>query len=46
LIAWGRGEEGQIDAIPKAKAEQLVKIIKEKMAEKKISIKVLKIKNQ
>jgi hypothetical protein len=35
LIAWGRSEEGQIDAIPKAKAEQLVKIIKEKMEEKK-----------
>ena len=33
LIAWGRSEEGQIDAIPKAKAEQLVKIIKEKMEE-------------
>jgi len=35
LIAWGRGEEGQIDAIPKDKAEKLVRIIKEKMADVK-----------
>ena len=33
LIAWGRGEEGQIDAIPKDKAEKIVRIIKEKMEE-------------
>lgn len=32
FIAWGRGEEGQIDAIPKKKGEQLVRIIKERMA--------------
>ncbi len=32
LVAWGRGEEGQIDAIPKKKGEQLVRIIKERMA--------------
>jgi hypothetical protein len=31
LIAWGRGEDGTIDALPKQKAEQLVKIIKERM---------------
>ena len=31
LIAWGRGEDGAIDALPKEKAEQLVKIIKERM---------------
>ena len=31
LLAWGRGEEGQIDAIPKEKAQELVRIIKEKM---------------
>ena len=38
LIAWGRGEDGTIDALPKAKAEQLVKIIKERMeAVKKLS---------
>jgi len=37
LIAWGRGEEGQIDAIPKEKAEQLVRIIKEKMEHVKLS---------
>jgi len=35
LIAWGRGEEGQIDAIPKDKAEKLVRIIKEKMQDVK-----------
>ena len=33
LIAWGRGEEGQIDGLPKDKAEQLVRTIKEKMSE-------------
>jgi len=37
MIAWGRGEEGQIDAIPKKKGEQLVRIIKEKMQEAKNS---------
>ncbi|MGI0021400.1 MAG: PH domain-containing protein [Nitrososphaeraceae archaeon] len=38
LIAWGRGEDGTIDALPKEKAEQLVKIIKERMeAVKKLS---------
>lgn len=37
LIAWGRGEEGQIDGIPKDKAEQIVRIIKEKMEEVKKS---------
>jgi hypothetical protein len=36
LIAWGRGEEGQIDAIPKDKAERMVRIIKEKMEQAKI----------
>lgn len=33
LIAWGRGEEGQIDALPKDKAERLVQIVKQKMEE-------------
>jgi hypothetical protein len=28
LIAWGRGEDGAIDAIPKDKADQLMQIIK------------------
>jgi hypothetical protein len=28
LIAWGRGEDGQIDALPKNKAEQLFTIIR------------------
>jgi Bacterial PH domain/Short C-terminal domain len=28
LIAWGRGEDGQIDALPKDKAEQLFTIIR------------------
>ena len=37
LLAWGKGEEGQIDAIPKDKAEKIVKIIKEKMEEIKLS---------
>ena len=31
LLARGRGEDGSIDALPKEKAEQLVKIIKERM---------------
>ncbi|MGI0056742.1 MAG: PH domain-containing protein [Nitrosarchaeum sp.] len=31
LIAWGRGEEGQIDALPKKKAEELVEIIRRHM---------------
>src|SRR3712207_7043703 len=29
LIAWGRGEDGQIDALPKDKGEQLFIIIRE-----------------
>jgi hypothetical protein len=29
LIAWGRGEDGQIDALPKDKGEQLFAIIRE-----------------
>lgn len=29
LIAWGRGEDGQIDAIPKDKAEQLLVVIRQ-----------------
>jgi hypothetical protein len=29
LIAWGRGEDGQIDALPKDKAEQLFTIIRQ-----------------
>lgn len=37
LIAWGRGEDGSIDALPKEKAEQLVKIIKERMESMKKS---------
>ena len=37
LLAWGRNEEGQIDAIPKDKAEKIVRIIKEKMEEIKLS---------
>ena len=37
LIAWGRGEEGQIDAIPKDKAEKIVRIIKEKMEAVKLA---------
>jgi hypothetical protein len=28
LIAWGRGEDGQIDALPKGKAEQLFTTIR------------------
>ena len=31
LIAWGRGEDGAIDGLPKAKAEILVRITKERM---------------
>jgi hypothetical protein len=31
LIAWGRGEDGTIDALPKDKAEQLVKIINQQI---------------
>jgi len=37
LIAWGRSEEGQIDAIPKDKAEKIVQIIKEKMEKVKLA---------
>lgn len=33
LLAWGRGEDGSIDSLPKDKAEQLLRIIKKKMAE-------------
>ena len=29
LIAWGRGEDGQIDALPKDKGEQLFTVIRE-----------------
>src|ERR671922_1636748 len=29
LIAWGRGEDGQIDALPKNKAEQLFTIVRQ-----------------
>jgi hypothetical protein len=29
LIAWGRGEDGQIDALPKYKGEQLFTVIRE-----------------
>ena len=31
LIAWGRGEDGTIDAIPKDKAELILRFIREKM---------------
>lgn len=31
LIAWGRGEDGTIDALPKDKAEQLVKLINQQI---------------
>jgi len=31
LLAWGRGEEGSIDAIPKDRAEQLLKVATEGM---------------
>lgn len=31
LLAWGRGEEGSIDAIPKDKGKQLLEIIREGM---------------
>lgn len=30
-LAWGKGEEGTIDGLPKDKAEKLVKVIKEQM---------------
>ena len=30
-LAWGKGEDGAIDAIPKKKAERLVQIIREQM---------------
>jgi len=32
LLAWGRGEDGSIDSLPKDKAEQIVRIIKKEMA--------------
>jgi len=31
LIAWGRGEDGMIDAIPKDKAEEILLIVRERM---------------
>lgn len=31
LVAWGRGEDGTIDGLPKDKAEKLVKIINERI---------------
>jgi len=31
LVAWGRGEDGMIDAIPKGKAEQILAIIRDGM---------------
>jgi len=31
LIAWGRGEDGMIDAIPKNKAEQILQIVRDGM---------------
>ena len=37
MIAWSRGEEGQIDAISKKKGVQLVHLIKEKMQHAKSS---------
>jgi len=37
LIAWGRGEDGMIDAIPKDKAEQIVDNIREGMEQAKKS---------
>lgn len=33
LLAWGRGEDGAIDSLPKDKAEQLLVIIKKGMAD-------------
>jgi len=35
LIAWGKSEEGSIDAIPKKKTAEIVGIIKEKMQQSK-----------
>ncbi|MCP8323243.1 MAG: SHOCT domain-containing protein, partial [Candidatus Methylarchaceae archaeon HK02M2] len=35
LLAWGRGEEGSIDAIPKSKGELLIAIIREGMKKAK-----------
>lgn len=35
LLAWGRGEEGSIDAIPKGKGKQLLEIIREGMEKAK-----------
>jgi hypothetical protein len=40
LIPWGRGEDGMIDAIPKDKAEQILKLVRFKMEE------IRKSKNQ
>ena len=31
LLAWGKGEDGAIDAVPKKKAKRLVQIIREQM---------------
>jgi len=36
LLAWGRGEEGSIDAIPKDKGEQLLNIVREGMERAKV----------
>ena len=33
LIAWGRGEDGMIDAIPKDKADKILKLVRLKMEE-------------
>lgn len=33
LVAWGRGEDGMIDAIPKEKAELILKLVRYKMEE-------------
>lgn len=33
LLAWGRGEDGSVDSLPKDKAEQLLQVIKKGMAE-------------
>ena len=33
LVAWGRGEDGAIDAIPKDKAELILRLVRTKMEE-------------
>jgi len=35
LVAWGRGEDGMIDAIPKDKAEEILQIVRDRMADSK-----------